>query len=75
MSEKIKKFHKACQHIVDNQAAKALNWAVEYAKYGLLILNEDNIDLQARYILNNMTHWRGDIAKQVRADLKSLLKE
>lgn len=71
---KIEKFHKACQHIIDHQDAKALNYCVNYAKCGLLILNEDNIDLQARYILNNMSSWRGDLAKQVRADLKSLLK-
>lgn len=65
-------FKHACKNIVDNRDAKALNYAVNYAKYGLTITSLDEAKVQALYILNNMTHWRGDIAKETRAILKRI---
>jgi len=71
---KLEKFHKACQNIIDNRNAKALNWAVNYAKYGLTIRTDYEVKVQALYILNNMTRWRGDIAKETRQMLKEVVK-
>ena len=52
-------FHKACQLIVDNSHKNAVNWAVNYAKYGLTITNEQEAKVQALYILSNIQHWIG----------------
>ena len=70
----LKEFHKACQNIVDNQEEKALNWAVNYAKHGLTITELYEAKIQGLYILNNMTRWRGELAKETRAILKKLTK-
>ena len=64
-------FHKACQLIVDNSDEKAVNWAVNYAKYGLTVTNEQEAKVQALYILSNIQYWRGEVAKDARALLKS----
>ena len=72
--KKINKFHKACQNIVDNQTVKTLNYAVNYAKYGLTITDEYEAKIQALYILNNMQYWRGDLAKKTRQMLKEVSK-
>lgn len=77
------------QAIIANKDAKALNYCVNYAKYGIEIFDRADcvgssekvrlgqwrehvaeLRTQILYVLNNMTHWRGDIAKQVRASLK-----
>jgi len=73
-STMINKFHEACQNIVDNADQKALNYAVNYAKYGLELEELADVKVQALYILNNMTHWRGDLAKETRATLKEVAK-
>ena len=66
----MKTFHKACQNILDNKDSKAVNYAVNYAKYGLTITEEFEAGTQALYILNNITHWRGAVAKETRQMLK-----
>jgi len=68
----IKKFHTACYNIVANKDSKALNYAVNYAKYGREINDIVEARIQALYILNNMTHWQGDLAKETRAILKEV---
>lgn len=70
----INNFHTACRNILDNVDQKALNYAVNYAKYGLKIEKLADAKVQALYILNNMTHWRGDLAKETRAILKDVTK-
>lgn len=70
----IDKFHIACHDIIDNADQKALNYAVNYAKYGLEIEELADAKVQALYILNNITRWRGDLAKEVRATLKEVAK-
>jgi len=70
----MKNFQKACQNIIDNQEAKALNYAVNYAKYGLQVTGKAEARTQALYILNNMTHWRGVVAKETRSLLKTFTK-
>lgn len=68
----MKKFHKACQNIVDNKNKKALNYAVNYAKYGLSITTEEEAKVQALYILGNIIYWRGEVAKETRQMLKEV---
>ena len=64
-------FQEACAAIVANRGAKALNYAVGYAEYGMpLTSGTHEAEVQARYILNNLQYWRGDLAKEVRAALK-----
>lgn len=66
-------FHKCCQAIVDHKEEESLNWCVNYAKAGLKMVSGLYIKTQIPYILNNMTNWRGVIARQTRDDLKSLI--
>lgn len=65
-------FHCACQAIVESANVPALNYAVNYAKAGLKMVDSYEIKVQALYILNNMTHWRGSEAKEVREILKGI---
>ena len=73
-------FKQACRNIVDNQDAKAVNWAVNYAKTGLQIEkyiadpdNDREVVYLANYILGNITHWRGPIANETRSILKNFI--
>jgi len=61
--------HRALEGILVNRDAKALNYAVGYARAGLSMTGEA-LYVQCLYILNNITHWRGDTAKWVRQTLK-----
>jgi len=70
----IDQFHTACHDIIANADQKALNYAVNYAKYGLEIKELAEAKIQALYILNNITYWRGDLAKETRATLKAVAK-
>ena len=62
------------QLIVDNREVKALNYAVEYARVGLLMTGHE-LYIQCLYVVGNITHWRGDTAKAVRDVLKKFIKE
>lgn len=64
-------YQEACKAILANETARALNYAVGYARHGATLQSgtEEAKD-QSLYILTNITHWRGDAAKQVRAALK-----
>jgi len=62
--------HAALRDIVNNRTEKSLNWAVNYAQAGLEMTGEE-LRVQCLYVLNNMTHWRGGLAKQVRTTLKA----
>lgn len=70
--EKLKLFHWCCQSIVDNKDQKALNWAVVRAQGGLKCTDPSEIHIRVLYIVGNISYWRGDLAKKVRAALKSL---
>ena len=72
--QQLKEFHKACQNIVDNAELEILNYAVNYAKHGLTIDNMHEAKVQAMYIISNITHWRGDSAKETRTTLKRISK-
>ena len=63
----------AFKTIVHNQNAPALNYAVEYAKYEL-ICPEDELKIQAIYVLGNISRWNCDDGKKCRAILKAFTK-
>lgn len=68
--------NEALKAIVANREQKALNYAVNYARYGLAIVStedEDELRIQLLYVLSNITHWRGPIAQQVRLTLKQAI--
>ena len=71
-------FRHACQNIIDHQDAKAVNWAVNLAKQGLVYTDnstsDEELKTRALYILTNITHWRGPIAKETRSILKNITK-
>ena len=67
-------FHEACEAIVANRKAPALNYAVDYATHGLTVTDPHEMKIQALYILSNITHWRGTLAKGVRQTLKTVAK-
>lgn len=66
----IEEVHAALQRITENSKEKALNYAVGYARCGLGMDNPHELRTQCLYVLNNMTHWRGETAKAVRTTLK-----
>ena len=73
------KLKTCCENIITNSTQKSLNWAVNYAKQGLALINESVslrvLHIQALYILNNISYWRGDVAAQTRSDLKAFIKQ
>lgn len=69
-------FHECCDAVIaagnDPKQVKQVNYAVNYAKAGKRMVLTRDIQVQALYIVNNIASWRGDVAKQVRADLKKI---
>lgn len=63
-------FYKACENIIIARKDNNVNWAVEYARHGLLIEDKEDAKIQALYILNNIVYWRGNTAKETRITLK-----
>ena len=91
------KLKQALQDILNNKTLPSLNYCVGYAEAALVMLAEghatadcdgdvswisNELDMQLRYVLNNMTHWRsckasnctGDRIKEIRHELKMSLK-
>lgn len=66
--------HEALQSIVNNAEEKSLNWAVNYAAYGLQLAEGEELRVQCLYVLNNISRWRGELAKEVRQTLKQYTK-
>ena len=69
-----KEVKEGLQRIIDNREAKALNYAVNYAREGLLLTGEA-LHVQVLYVLGNMKGWRGTTAKEVRTTLKEFTKK
>jgi len=67
------KVHRALRAVVRNSNAKALNYAINYAKAGLHMTGE-TLRIKCIYVLGNMTHWRGEEATAVRKTLKKYTK-
>lgn len=70
----VEEFHTACQSILHERASLALNYAVGYARAGLSMTDPREVQVQCRYILNNITYWRGETAKRCRETFKRLAK-
>ena len=71
-------FHNCCERILyewERTHSKALDYATGYAKHGTKCIDAHEIKVQALYILNNITHWRGQLAKETRADLKKIVRQ
>lgn len=66
-------FNECCEAIISDQDSPALNWCVNYAKEGRKMTDKMERKIQALYILNNMTRWRGPTAKCVRESLKQFV--
>ena len=60
--------------IVANKHEKALNYVINYARSGMHMTGHE-LYVQVVYVLNNMSRWRGDLAKEVRGTLKQYVKE
>jgi hypothetical protein len=67
-------FAECCDAIIKHSNVNALNYAVNYAKAGRNMAGKD-ARVQALYILNNITQWRGEEATRVRSALKIISKE
>lgn len=69
-------FHQCCEAIVragnDPKQVQQVNYAVGYAKAGLSMRDPEAVRVQALYLVGNISRWRGDEAKQVRAGLKQI---
>jgi hypothetical protein len=65
--------YKALRAIVANRKQPAVNYAVNYALQGLSMSGHE-LKVQVLYVLNNISHWRGDVAKQTRDTLKAYTK-
>ena len=50
-------------------------YAKSYANAGIGLTTKEEIQCQCLYILNNMSHWRGPIAKQCRETFKRIRDE
>ena len=70
MSEQV---HQALEKILENKDQKALMWAVNYARAGLSMTGDD-LRVQCLYVLGNIEHWRGPVAKEVRGVLKEFTR-
>jgi hypothetical protein len=71
-------FHEACQRVI-RAASQAkpdalIQYAASYAKRGMQMRDMHEIKVQALYILNNLSAWRGDEARIVKATLKGFTK-
>jgi len=61
--------------IWENRHEKSLNYAVNYAKYGMYLEDGEELRVQCLYVLGNITRWRGEVAKEVRQTLKDYTKK
>lgn len=57
----------ALDEIISNEDHPALNWAVSYAKAGL-VMSGEVLRVQCLYVLNNIQYWKGGKAKRGKRD-------
>jgi len=69
----------ALQLIVDNAENPALNYAINYARYGLGITDPEELRVQCLYVLNNIGGWRANkkfaVTKEQIAEARAAIKE
>lgn len=70
----VESFEVCCQRIIRERGNRALNYAIGYAEAGIGMIHPDSITVQCLYILNNISGWRGQVAKETREELKRLSK-
>lgn len=72
----VESFEVCCQRILRERSNRALNYAVGYAQAGIeeCFDSPEAVQVQCLYILNNITGWRGPVAKETREELKRLSK-
>jgi hypothetical protein len=67
-------FEQACRRIIiaatDAKPSAMIQYAASYAAAGRHMTDPEEIRVQKLYILNNLSAWRGDEAKLVKAALK-----
>lgn len=69
----------ALGEIYKHREEKALNYCVNYAVEATRMLNgispssPKEFRVQLLYVLGNMTHWRGEVASQVRQTIKNYI--
>ena len=63
----------ALADVVANSHEKSLNYAVNYADAGRHMTGHE-LYVQVLYVLNNISRWRGELAKSVRGILKQYVK-
>ena len=68
----VRHFHKLCD-IVSQKCANP--YAKAYAEAGLGLSDPHECYVQSLYILNNLSSWRGELAKPVREGFKLFVKE
>lgn len=71
-------FHEACQRVIraakDAKPGALIHYGAAYAREGMRMHDMQHIKVQALYILNNLSAWRGDEARMVKATLKGFTK-
>lgn len=71
-------FNEACQRVI--RAAKQakpdslIQFAASYAKAGVSMTDREAIRVQSLYILNNLSGWKGEEARKVKATLNQFAK-
>ncbi len=63
----------ALAKIIENREEPSLNYAIDYAKAGLTMEGE-MLRVQCLYVSSNISRWRGEVAKEVRATIKEFIK-
>ena len=76
-TEMLREFKEACNKIMDieTKPGAMLNYGKAYAKAGLGLFTEKEIQVQIPYILSNLSTWKGEEAKKVKTTLKNLEKD
>ena len=65
-------FHVACR---ETRSHCPDGYAKAYANAGMELCDEAYVRTQCLYILGNMSHWRGELARQCRETFRALSKE
>ena len=73
-TKQLHKFKFFCRVILDIPAKPEamINYAKAYAKAGLGLWTAEEITTQIKYILANLSTWRGEQARTVKASLREL---
>jgi hypothetical protein len=76
MDEKLTRFHKCCENILaDPSPGVFLDYAKQRANVGLMCTKVSELEDRILYILTNLNHWRGAVAKETKAELRKIIEE